>query len=177
MNKNTYSEYVKPVLILTLICFVVSAALALTNAKTAPIIKAEKLRLATEQRAQMFPEAAEFEEIKTDREGVESIYSVDGDKGYVIEVMGNGYKGKIKVTVGIDKEGKIVGITADASGESARVGSKVGEEAYLSKYKEIGEQEVGEVSIISGATLSCKGVNGAVKTAFEVYKELAGVTK
>ena len=57
-------ENIKSVFVLTAICLVVAALLAVTNFYTAPIIKANKAAAATGSLAEVIPGAAGFEEVE-----------------------------------------------------------------------------------------------------------------
>lgn len=186
-KSNLWSEMLKPVVVLTVICIVVSALLALTNGITAPIIEQKKLEAAMATRKELLPDATGFTELETTVEGVESVHADDGGSGYVIVVNGKGYKGDLPVTVALSPEGEILGIKVDASGETAGVGSKVGEASYLAQYIGLGKQQSDGISsatqnedgsaaidILSGATVSSKAVYNAVGLAFEAYEQVKG---
>ncbi|MEG1061691.1 MAG: FMN-binding protein [Oscillospiraceae bacterium] len=192
--KNSFfnSDMLKPIIVLSVICIVVSALLALTNSITSPIIEAKALEAAVATRRLVLPDATSFTELETTVEDVVSVHKDDGGSGYVIIAIGHGYKGDVPVTVGLDKDGKIVGISADASHETANVGSKVGQPEYLNQYMGLapgqtdsisgatqasednagGASAQANVDILSGATISSKAINSAVNLVYEAFNEV-----
>ncbi|MDO4567000.1 MAG: FMN-binding protein [Oscillospiraceae bacterium] len=164
------AEFLRPVLVLSAICLAASALLGLTNSLTAPIIEAAELAEADRTRRELLPEAEEFEEIEIELEGIDSVYADTGGEGYVISVTGRGYKGDVPVTVGLDSEGVIVGVSADASGETATVGSRAGEAAFTDGFK--GQSGSAEVDVLTGASVSSRAVINAVNQALAAYEEV-----
>ncbi len=185
-NSPFITDMLKPILVLTIICIVVSALLAVTNSVTAPIIAQAKQAAAIAARKTLLPDATTFTELATTVDGVQSVHVDEGGSGYVIVVAGKGYKGDLPVTVALSPDGEIVGIQADASGETAGVGSKVGDEEYLKQYLGLNAADADSISsatqsgadggahidILSGATISSKGVNTSVQRAFEAYEQV-----
>ena len=67
-------ENLKPIVVLTVICLVVSAALAGTYNLTKPVIDAAKAAQANEALAAVLPEGADFEEVTVTAENVTKAY-------------------------------------------------------------------------------------------------------
>ena len=93
-------NYVKPTLVLFLICFVATFLLGMTNSVTAPII--EKLAIETEikSRQTVFPDAVSFGEANILSDGTSIVAALDeaGSKiGYVVVNSSKGYGGDISV--------------------------------------------------------------------------------
>ena len=60
-NKTSaFKEYINPILVLVLICFVTTFLLAFTHSITAPIIKANAEKAASEARMELLPDADNF---------------------------------------------------------------------------------------------------------------------
>ena len=60
-NKNsTFKEFISPILVLVLICFVVTFALAFTYGVTKPIIDENAAKAASEARMELLPDADNF---------------------------------------------------------------------------------------------------------------------
>ena len=57
---------IKSIVVLTVICLVISGALAVVNSFTAPIIEAAAIERETASRQQVLPVAADFEELSKD---------------------------------------------------------------------------------------------------------------
>ena len=162
-------SFFRPVIVLAAICLVASALLALTNSATAPIIKAAEEKRAQETRLALLPEATQFTEIECDIDRITGVYKDDGGSGYIITVDGTGYKGDLPVTVGIDSDGVITGISVDASGETAGVGAKTGSSDFTDRFKGL-SGSADEVDVITGASVSSRGVKNAVNLALETYE-------
>ena len=80
MKKNsTWNDLLKPVVVLTVICIVVSAALAAVNGITAPIIAAAAAEAANAARYELLPESDGFEAIEVEVEGVTEMYKATND--------------------------------------------------------------------------------------------------
>ena len=174
MKNNAFNEMIKPIIVLVAICLVVSALLGLTNSVTAPIIE-ENARIEAEQtRAAVLPGAAGFTEIDCDLAalGLTGAYKENSGLGYVVTAANKGYAGDVVVTVGMDNDGKIVGISADVGTETSGVGTKAGADGYLANYVGLTGNCDG-VDTISNATFSSvavkNGVNAALK-AFDAIK-------
>lgn len=168
-------EFVVPAAVLTVICLVVSAALAGTYQLTEPVIEAAKRAEADASRVVVLPNGADFKPVTVS--GVENIveaYEAGNGAGYVITGKAKGYGGDLQVMAGIDKDGKIAGVKLMDNNETQGIGSKTGEDAYTSQY--IGKDSTLEgVTAISGATISSKGFQAAVTSIFQAYGALAGV--
>ncbi len=179
MKKEQFEEYVKPFLVLVIICIVVAFLLAFTNGRTAPIIE-ENARL-EEARTRAYVLGGDensgfvFEEILCDADalGIESAYREAGGRGYVIVAGYKGYGGTVTVTVGIDNDGTVVGLSADVSTETKGIGSRAGHTDYTDLY--IGATgDVENIDTITNATRSSSAVKrgvGAALAAFEVLRE------
>lgn len=159
---------------LLLITGLVAAALAGVNSITAPIIaqlNAEKTQQAIEA---VLPGGGEAVAEFPDETGlVKAVYA--SEAGYAIQVTPAGFDGTIDMMVGIDTEGKVLGISiishtetaglgavaaADgAAGESFR-GQFVGQSGTLAVTK-----DGGSVDAITGATITSRAVTEGVNAA------------
>lgn len=180
MKKNsTWNDLLKPVVVLTVICAVVSAALAGVNNITAPIIAEAAAKAADAARYELLPEADGFEQIEVEVEGVTEMYKATNDAGYVISAQGNGYggNGSVKLMIAYDNEGTITNIKViDCSGETPGIGDKIVSEAwYMEQYIGLnGEAKKGEnVDLISGSTISSGAALNAVNASWKAFSEKA----
>lgn len=171
------NSMIQSVVVLTVICFVVSAALAVTNHFTAPIIEKAAAEAAREALFEIFPNAEDFEALtgKEVSDSVKAVYRETSGQGYVIELTAVGYGGgasPISMVVGIDNDGKILRtVIISCSGETPGKGDVIAGEAFLSQF--IGKDEsLSDVSAVSGATISTAAVISAVQDAFAAYKEV-----
>lgn len=172
---NVGKDFVKPILVLTLICLVISAALAFTNAKTAPLIlQAEKEKAEAAQK-EVLPEADSFTlmELEGLPATVTAIYKANNDAGYVFMLTTKGYGGDIKLICGIDKDGKITDTNTLAQSETKGLGTKITQPEFRAQFNGKDSSLEG-VKTISGATVSSKPYINAIKDAFTAYEMAKG---
>ena len=163
-------------LTLFLITAVVAAALAGVNSITAPVI--EELNAAKTQEAIATVLPGGFETEITDFSDASGIVSkvYQGANGYAVEVGPSGFDNTITMMVGIDNEGKVLGISVVSHTETAGLGAVaadgtpkgiafrdqfVGQSGSVSVTKDGGTMDA-----ITGATITsraiCVGVNAAL---------------
>ncbi len=161
---------------LLLICAVVAAALAGVNSITKPIIdqlNAEKTQKAIET---VLPGG--YDEQITDFADATGLVSkvYKGANGYALEVLPSGFDNTITMMVGVDFEGKILGISVVSHTETAGLGavaaaSTSAGEAFRGQF--VGQsgsvavsKDGGTLDAITGATITsravCVGVNAAL---------------
>ena len=161
---------------LLLICAVTAGLLAGVNAVTEPIIEELNAKATQEAIMAVLPggfdsEIADF----TDATGIVSkVYQ--GAEGYAVEVGPSGFDNTITMMVGIDNEGKVLGISIISHTETAGLGAVaaagtpagiafrdqfVGASGSVSVTKDGGTMDA-----ITGATITsraiCVGVNAAL---------------
>lgn len=176
MKSSVFKDFVMPPLVLTLICIVITGALAYTFGITFPIIQNQKIEAANRARALVLPSAQSFEQVDaTDMpDGFVDIYRAENGSGYVVTTEARGYGGALKVMVGIGSDTKISSIEILEHSETAGLGSKVTLPAYKNQYSGLDSNLEG-VEFIGGATISSKAVYKAVGTAYESFGKVAGV--
>jgi electron transport complex protein RnfG len=107
---------------------------------------------------------------------VSKIYS--SSKGDIIIIQGKGYGGVLENAVGISPDGKVIAVSNISNKETAGLGSKTLDPAFLDKFKgkSINDKlKVGEdVQAVTGATISSTAMTGQVKEALEAYKIITG---
>ncbi len=178
---------------LTVISLVVAALLGLVNNVTADKIAAldaETTRLAMSAVA---PEGSEFgDKLEITDEMAAAAASQSGklieiypvtnagvDAGYVMKVSASGSQGTITMMVGVDAEKAVTGISVTSHSETSGIGTKVvGNEPNANGVPVLdqfigmsgaGSLVVGKnITAISGATVSTKGINMGVNAALAV---------
>ena len=161
---------------LLLICAVTAGLLAGVNGITAPIIA--ELNAAATQEAISAVLPGGFDSEITDYAAASGIVSkvYQGEAGYALEVGPGGFDNTITMMVGVDNEGKVLGISIVSHTETAGLGAVA--DADTPKGIAFREQFVGtsgSVSVtkdggmmdaITGATITsraiCVGVNAAL---------------
>ena len=166
---------VRLALTLLIITSVVAALLAGVNSITKPIIaeaKAAKTQAAIEA---VLPGGGN-EIAFTDETGmVSKVYA--SDIGYAVEVTPGGFDNTITMMVGVDTEGKVLGISVISHTETAGLGAvaaagtPAGEAfrgGFVGKSGSVSvTKDGGEINAITGATITsravCVGVNAALE--------------
>lgn len=175
-TQNTALYVLRLALTLFAITAVVAAALAGVNSLTAPVIEAlnaEKTQQAIET---VLPGG--FEEVLSDFDDqgglVSKVYK--GAAGYALEVLPSGFDNTITMMVGVDFEGKVLGISVVSHSETAGLGAVSAADtaagrAFRGQFVGAGgsvavSKDGGAIEAITGATITsravCAGVNAAL---------------
>lgn len=176
---ESVKKLVMPVVVLTVICLVVTGALAAAFQVTDPIVQAAAAKAAEEARTAVLPEGSGFTDVTARYEDrlpsrVKEVYAAENGAGYVFSLTTKGYNGDMKLMVGITSGGTIAGVKAlDISNEDPGMGSRVGDEPFTSQFP--GKDAALEgVDTISGSTVSSSSYIAAVKDAFTAFELIAG---
>ncbi len=173
-TESTVMYVLRLALTLLIITAVVAAALAGVNSITAPAIAeltAQKTQEAIEAVLPGGGELVDFPETAL----VSKVYA--SDIGYAVEVTPGGFDNTITMMVGVDAEGKVLGISIISHTETAGLGAvaaagtPAGENFRNEFVGASGSVAVskdgGEVEAITGATITsraiCAGVNAALE--------------
>lgn len=97
--------------------------------------------------------------------------------GWGVEVGPRGYGGPIRMVVGLDRNGKVVGVSIVAMNETPGLGTQiVDREDFIPQFigvqAEQADKDLKEVDLITGATKSSRGVRHGVEAAVAVYVKL-----
>lgn len=185
MKRESNIRYILRIsLTLLAIAVVVAAALAVVNGLTAPIIEksnAEKLQNAI---AIVLPGG--YDEILSefpDSTGlVTNVYK--GAEGYAVEVTPAGFDNTITMMVGVDLEGKVLGISIVSHTETAGLGAVAA--ANSAKGEAFREQFIGQsgsvsvnkdggaIDALTSATITSRAVCDGVNAALACVEALQG---
>lgn len=145
----------KPIIVLTIICLITSAALAMTNAKTKDTIAKVNKQTIKDAQAMVLPK---------------------GTKGQAIQGVAKSFGGDLTVMVGVDEKGAITGVTVTNHADTPGLGTKAHDPSYLKMYigktakdlnnlKENNIKDNKSLDTITGATISSNGVYHAIQKA------------
>lgn len=172
-------DIIKSIAVLTLICIVISGALAAINSFTAPVSSANAAIREDEARRGIIPEEVSFERIENEKFSSRILGAYAGKDesgktiGYVFSVEGTGFGGAISIICGIDADGKVLRTQVlDVSGETKTLGGKVADASYADQYIGV-DAALSGVDAISGATITSNAYKSCVEAAFEAC-ELIG---
>lgn len=182
-------EFVKMVVVLTVICAVAAGSLAMVRQSTAERIELQQIKFIKEPAVKAVITGFDNDPI-LDRKVI-TVGGAEGSAGMMFfpgqangqltglayEVSAKGYHGDIGVMVGVDVEsGALNGIRVVSHTETPGLGARVVEEGFQAQFKGIGldstidvSQNGGVIDGISGASLSSKGVCKAVRTGLELF--------
>lgn len=188
MKNSKAKEIIVPAVSLFLICVVVTALLALTNAVTAPKIDALAVETQDASKKQVLSSADSFsEEKQVEKDGVSYTYydglASDGSvMGYVFVTSAKGYGGDISVMVGVLGDGTVAGVNILSINETAGLGMNAKNQSFLDQF--LGKSgKIGvaknnpsdtEIQALTGATITSSAMATAVNTALSLYAEIGG---
>lgn len=174
-TESTVKYILRLSLTLLIITAVVAVALAAVNKVTAPIIaqrNAEKTQRAIQA---VLPGGGESVDFIDDTGLVTKVYR--GEQGYAVEVMPMGFNGTITMMVGVDFEGKVLGISVVNQTETAGLGAVCGAsnssgEAFRGQFVDLSgdlavTKDGGQVDAITGATITSRAVTAGVNAALD----------
>ena len=173
---SNWNKVFKPIVVLSIICIVVTGALAFTNEATAPIIEAATLAAQEQARTELFPDATGFTRADGEFEGVSDVYVTDNNIGTVVTCAAKGYSSTITVMVAFTPDGTIERINITEQGETAGVGTKIiSEESFQQSFEglEATALELSDIDTITGATISSKATVSAVNYAIAAYAAIS----
>jgi electron transport complex protein RnfG len=167
-------DFALPIIVLTVICLVISLALAVTNSVTTPIIADAASGRAETARREIIPDAQGFVQLDLTElpPAVTEAYASTNDVGYVFMLSAiGGYNGdgSIQLIIGIDPSGKIIAIKSLANNETKGLGSRVSEPDFIGQFTGLDATLAG-ANAVSGATYSSKAFLSAVGDAFSAFE-------
>jgi len=90
--------------------------------------------------------------------------------GHTAQITVQGYGGPIEITIGVDTEGTLTGISVSGAdfAETAGLGAKTKEPAFMEQFAGLtGSAAIGEnVDAVTAATISSEAVVGGVNNAW-----------
>ncbi len=177
--KKHWPLMIRPVVVLMVVCICTSAALAVTNYITAPVIAEGELIRNNGARMELFP-AEGYNLLEGEWDGVSEAYEavIGGETaGYIITGLTKGYGGDVPVLVAIRVDGTIAGIEISGTEETQGLGSKIEEPAFKEQFKELPAAAVTlntDVQQVAGATISSDAAVTAVNSAIAAYNTITG---
>lgn len=174
-TQNTALYVLRLALTLFAITAVVAAALAGVNSLTAPVI--DQLNAQKTQQAIETVLPGGFEEVLTDFDDqgglVSKVYR--GAAGYALEVLPSGFDNTITMMVGVDFEGRVLGISVVSHSETAGLGAVSAADtaagrAFRGQFVGVSgavavSKDGGAMDAITGATITSRGVCAGVNAA------------
>ena len=168
-------DFAAPILVLTIICLIISGALAFTNSVTAPIIASAATQREEEARYEMIPEAEDFELVTVEGlpSTIKDVYRSTNDVGYIFMISTSGYGGDVRIICAIDAGGKIIRSMAIEQTETKGLGARIAEPTFAGQF-DGADSSLSGVVAITGATISSTAYINAIKDAFTAFELVVG---
>lgn len=168
-------QSLKSVLVLVCICAVMSAALAVTNSITAPIISSNQAAAASGALLEVYPGGGSFTLVNIADKGLPaSIVEVHkaSNGGYVFQLKTNGYAPDMVIMLGVDGDGVITGAKYLSGNETPAIGG-VAANTYSESIKGSTLDSIDAVSRPT-AKVTIDAYIAAVKDALKAVQVLDG---
>jgi len=176
MGNSKFKEYFAPTVVLLVICLVASALLTGTYIMTKPIIAQREADAASGALAVVLPGGSDFAVMEdvTLVENVLEVQKAGNGEGFVVTASVGGYGGQVQSMVGINAAGEITGLQVMNHAETAGLGTKAFEEAYLGQFW--GATSTDGANVIGGATYSSKAIIGAIDATILQFEVCNGAS-
>ena len=183
-KESAFSSFISPILVLVVVCFVVTFALAMAYGVTKPIIDKNNLKESNKAKSELIPEAkGEFKNYDGKLVVVQKnkIYVTEASKavngsGVVVTVNSNSYGGTLTAMIG-----KITNVKIMSAQDTPGIGTKAQDPKHLGQYKglsDLGSETIkdskSKVKYITGASISSQAIHEAVFAGLKQYKAMGG---
>lgn len=189
-------EYIRLGAVLLIFSAIAGAVLAFVNGKTSPIIAAAEFEKSVQAYEEIYGDKADnFEPMEDAKKNAliekypqiaDIFVAKKGEEvvGYGVNFIASGYGGEMVNAIGLLNDKTIAGFRNIQNAETPGIGTKIAEPEYYELFEgknfaagEVkGAQGAGgedEVPLISGATVSSKGVLDALNTVLPIYDEIS----
>ncbi len=179
---NKYTDILKPMFVLTVICLVTAAALSVTNILTSARIENLANENKIREMSAILP-AQNYSEVTISTENSQLFLAQNESDfaGYVVTTSAKGYGGDINIMAAINSDKKIIGVSIlSASDETPGLGGNVTKSEFYSQFtglsanitatKNAANPANNEIKAVTGATISSKAVTKAVNQALQIVE-------
>jgi electron transport complex protein RnfG len=158
---------------LALICTIAALVLALVNAMTAPVIERNREERLNRTLSQIVgsQSVGERREVQ-DHELVQAYWSISGSDSYVLDIIGQGYGGDMRILAGYRGDGELFAARLMQNNETPGLGKQAEEPGYMEKYTGRGDEEPvptrpdqlppEQADAVSGSTITFMGIGNAL---------------
>jgi len=178
--------------ILGVFCLGFGALLAVTNSITEKDIAARALEDKLNSLSQVIPDSVHDNNLvkdsitmKNDRDKEITVYRATKEgkvTGLAYEIYGSGYAGEIKLMLGVDAQGKVLGVRVLAHKETPGLGDKIDVKKtdWILRFTDLSlgnppvdkwkvKKDGGQFDQFAGATITPRGVVRAIKEGLEFF--------
>lgn len=171
---------------LAVIAALAALILALVNAVTAPVIEENRReRLNRTLSAIVGDQAVGERQDVTGYEVVQGYYPVAGGDAYVLDLLGEGYGGEIRILAGYRRDGELFAARLMENSETPGLGKQAEEPGYMTKYTGHGDDEPiptrpdqlprEQADSVSGATITFAGIGQALAAGADFVVSVEGL--
>ena len=166
-------DFVFPILALSLICLVMTAALAVVNETTKPIIESAAIERQFAAMQDIIPSADAFIEMEIEPlpSTIVSAYRAINETGYIFIVRSGGFGGEMRIMSGWTMDGRFIASRVLQHIETVSFANRVF--GIRDSYESQG-QSLLEVDAISGATITFRAYQRALSDAKEALEIVRG---
>jgi len=169
-------DFVMPIAVLSMVCIVVTGALAIGHSFTQPIIAA-----ASEERARMamieiIPDAAGFETLELHGlpGTINSVHRSTNNVGYIFIVTTPGFGGGITIICGVDPAGRVIRTAVLSHTETPTFAAPVFAESHISQFWGQTRYGIEDIAVVSGSTVTSVALRNALRDAFYAFELVSG---
>jgi electron transport complex protein RnfG len=170
--------YVMPLLVLTLICVIAAASLALMETATRPIITAAAAEREALMMREIIPSAIDFEAIPLGDfaeipQTIRAAYRTTNNVGYLFIAEIRGFSGTITIICGIDENGRIISTAPLSHSETVGIGTIIETAGFLMPF-EGNDINLDGIDAVTGATITTRAYIEAISDIFIAFEEVRG---
>lgn len=176
-KKATFAYVLRLSVTLLIITALVALALAGVDSITKPVIQSLNEKKTQEAVEKVLPGGGSQMALTGDNGIVKGAYA--SNTGYAILVEPTGFGGTISMMVGVDKEGKVLGVSIISHAETPSLGAVAADktstgESFRNQFVgKSGTLVVGsDIDALTGATITSKAVTDGVNAAIAFVKEV-----
>ena len=165
-------NFIKPIIVLAVICLVVTGLLAYVNDITYPVIKASSESRIESTMRDIMPGAPGFEPVEYDGlpYPVHDVYKAVDGSGFIFIVTSHGFGGDIKIVCGIDSDGNIIEVRTEQHSETKGLGDYIENRSFTSLFDGLDVSRLPEVDTVTGASVTFNAYIHAIEAAFEAFE-------
>ena len=169
-------DFIVPIVVLSMICFFVTGALAVADYFTRPIIAS-----AAEERARMamrdiIPQAEYFEPLELHGlpATISSAFRSTNNVGYIFIVTTAGFGGGITIISGIDPNGRVIRTAVLSHSETPTFAAPVFAEPHVSQFWGRDRDGIEGIAAVSGSTVTSVAFRNGVRDALLAFELVSG---
>jgi Na+-translocating ferredoxin:NAD+ oxidoreductase subunit G len=169
---------IKFISVLSGVCVVAAIVLGLTYNITKPIIAQQAEKDQRQALGQVVPGADTYSKKSFSKGDYFECFKGEKLIGYALFVSGSGYSGDIKMLLGIDSKGNMLGVEILSQSETPGLGARCVEAKrgqvepwFLAQFrdKNAASLKLRDIEIITGSTITSKAIVDGLKTYAEAF--------